>query len=467
MLNASPLAVAAAQHPAMLDFGRHVNPGFVRLVGMLGYARIFVRAAGMKLWDHEGREYLDFLAGFGTFNVGHNHPLLVEKLREFLLSQVPNVLHIAPQPMAAELAQKLSQLTGGALEVALFCSGGGEAVEAGLKLARAATGRRPFLYCKQGFHGNSLGALAVMGDRRYQRPFEPLIPECELVPFGDVEALSQALRKLRPAALVIEPLQAEGGVVVPKKGYLAEAAELCQRHGALFILDEVQTGIGRTGTMFMYQQENVMPDVLVLAKALGGGLAATGVALTRRDLYQRAYGAMDRFDLHGSTMAGNALACAAALETLRIVEDERLCENATVQGEALLSALRERISGHPLVREVRGRGLLVGIELGPNPTAASPSLVGKLLPGLFGALMRNVLGQWLAVRLLERGIVAQPASHRWDVLRLEPPLIVSADEIARTANAVAEILDEYRDLGPLLVDFSQRLGGQFMSRWSR
>jgi acetylornithine/succinyldiaminopimelate/putrescine aminotransferase len=176
---------------------------------------------------------------------------------------------------------------------------------------------------------------------------------------------------------------------------------------------------------------------------------------------------MDRFDLHGTTLAGNALACAAALETLRIVEDEALCENARLQGEALVTTLRERISGHPLVRQVRGRGLLVGIELGPNQAAANPSLVGRLLPGLFGVLMRNVLGQWLAVRLLERGIVAQPASHRWDVLRLEPPLTVSPAEIARTADAIVEILDEYQDLGPLLVDFSERLGGQLMSRWSR
>ena len=451
----------------MQDFGRHVNPGFVRLVGLLGYARIFTRASGMKMWDHEGREYLDFLAGFGTFNIGHNHPRLVENLREFLTTEAPNVLHIAPQPLAAELAQKLSRLTGGALEIALFCAGGGEAVEAGLKLARAATGRRPFLYCKMGFHGNNLGALSVMGDRRYQRPFLPLIPECEAVPFGDLEAIEQALRKLQPAALVVEPLQAEGGVVVPKSGYLAAARDLCHRHGALFILDEVQTGIGRTGTMFMYEQEGCQPDVLVLAKALGGGLLATGVALVRRDLYQRAYGAIDRFDLHGTTLAGNALSCAAALSTLRIIEEERLCQNAAAQGEALLGALKARVAAHPLVRDVRGRGLLVGIELGPNARASNPNLLGRLLPGVFGALMRNVLGQWLAVRLLERGIIAQPASHRWDVLRLEPPLVVSADEIARTVDAVVEILDEYRDLGPLLADFSQRLGGQLLSRWSR
>lgn len=464
-LNASPMAVAAARHPAMVDYGRYVNPGFVRLVGMLGYARVFVRARGTRLWDHEGREYLDFLAGFGTMNLGHSHPRLVERLRTVLLGELPNVMHTAPQPLAAELARELARRSGTDLEVALLCSGGGEAVEAGLKLARAATGRQAFLYCSRGFHGNSLGALAVMGDRRYQRPFEPLLPECQALPFGDLEALEQALRKRRPAAFVVEPLQAEGGVVLPPPGYLRGAQLLCQQHGTLLILDEAQTGIGRTGTLFMYQQEGMVPDVLVLAKALGGGLMPTAVALARRELVERAYGTSERFDLHGTTMAGNALACAAALETLRIVEDERLSENAATQGAALLDGLRRRIATHPLVRAVRGRGLLVGIELGPNPETAG--LLAKIAPGLVGALARNVLGQWLAVRLLERGIVAQPTSHRWDVLRLEPPLCVTSDEIGRAIDAIAEILDEYRDLAPLLKDVSQRLGGQLLSRWAR
>jgi putrescine aminotransferase len=303
-----------------------------------------------------------------------------------------------------------------------------------------------------------------MGARRYRTPFEPLLPDCQAIPFGELGPLERALRTLRPAAFVVEPLQAEGGIVLPPPGYLREAATLCRKHGTLFILDEVQTGIGRTGTLFLYQQEEVTPDVLILAKALGGGLLATAVALTSRELVERAYGTAERFDLHGSTMAGNALSCAAALATLQIVEDERLCERAAELGTRLLGGLRARIGRHPLVRQVRGRGLLVGIELGPNPLGTG--LLGRVVPGLVGAVARNVFGQWLAVRLLERGIVAQPTTHRWDVLRLEPPLVVSAAEIDRTVTAIAEILDEYRNLGQLLRDVGQRLGGQYLSRWS-
>jgi putrescine aminotransferase len=461
---ASPTARAAAQHPAMLAYGRHVNPAFVRLLGVLGYARVFVRGQGTTLIDHQGGEYLDFLAGFGTFNLGHSHPRLIARLRDFLLEAVPNVLHTAPQPLAAELAQKLAERTGGELTVALFCSSGGEAVEAGLKLARAASRRRPLLYCAHGYHGNSLGALAVMGERRYQTPFEPLLPECQAIPFGDIDALERALRKLRPAAFVVEPLQAEGGIVLPPAGYLKQAQELCKRHQTLLILDEVQTGIGRTGSLFLYQQEGFTPDVLILAKALGGGMLPTAVALARRELFERAYGTAERFDLHGSTMAGNALACAAGLATLEIVDDEQLCARAAAQGERLRSLLKARLGQHPLVREVRGRGLLVGIELGPNREAAG--LLARAVPGLVGAVARNVFGQWLAVRMLERGIVAQPTSHRWDVLRLEPPLTVSAAEIDRAVETIAAILDEYRDLGRLLRDVAERLGGQYLSRWS-
>jgi putrescine aminotransferase len=226
----------------------------------------------------------------------------------------------------------------------------------------------------------------------------------------------------------------------------------------------VQTGIGRTGSLFLYQQEGFTPDVLILAKALGGGMLPTAVALVRRELFERAYGTAERFDLHGSTMAGNALACAAGLATLEIVDDEQLCARAAAQGERLRSLLKARLGQHPLVREVRGRGLLVGIELGPNREAAG--LLARAVPGLVGAVARNVFGQWLAVRMLERGIVAQPTSHRWDVLRLEPPLTVSAAEIDRAVETIAAILDEYRDLGRLLRDVAERLGGQYLSRWS-
>jgi putrescine aminotransferase len=297
----------AAAHPAVALYARHVNPALVRLLGVFGYGRVFVRARDVSMWDDRGTEYLDFLAGFGAVTIGHNHPRLVHRLRDFFTEDPVNLVHTGPAVHAAELAAALASRLDGGLEVSLFSSSGAEAIDAALKLARAATGRPGFVYCRGGFPGTSLGALSVMGGERFRRPFAPLAPGGEEIPFGDLDALERTLSSRQAAAFVVEPIQAEGGVVLPPAGYLADAGALCRRHGTLFVLDEVQTGLGRTGTLFAYQAEGIAPDVLVLAKALGGGIAPAAVTVTRPDLHQQAYGSMQRFDLHGSfSMASSA-----------------------------------------------------------------------------------------------------------------------------------------------------------------
>ena len=450
-----------SDHPAVQKTARHVNPAFIKLLGVLGYGRVFTRAEGLWVWDHQDRRYLDMLAGFGSFNVGHNHPRLVARLKAFLDELPFNVVHVGPSVQEADLAAKLSELAPDPLEVSLFANSGAEAVEAGLKLARAATGRKGFVSCEGGFHGTNLGTLSIMGEKRFRKPFEPLLEGCTRVPFGDLDALSAAL-KAKPAAFVVEPILGEGGVVIPPEGYLQEAAVLCRKRGTLLVLDEVQTGIGRTGTLFACEQEGVVPDVLVLAKALGGGLLPISVAMTSAHWMNKAYGSTDRFDLHGSTFGGNGLACAAAMETLDIVADEGLVENARLRGEQLALGLRERLAGHPFVKDVRGRGLLVAIELGPTDAG----LANKLAAPLVGLLSKQVFGQWAAVKLLEAGIICQPAVQQWDVLRLEPPLTVGAAEVQLTIDAVGEILDAYRGVTALLKDVSARIGKQALAGWS-
>jgi putrescine aminotransferase len=449
-----------SDHPAVAKYARHVNPAFVKLLGLFGYGRLFVRARDVWVWDHGGRQYLDFLAGFGSANVGHNHSRLRERLRAFLDEEALNLCHVGPSAHAAELAEALAELAD-PLTVCLFASGGGEAVEAGLKLARAATGRAGFLYCRGGFHGTNLGTLSVMGEERMRRPFEPLLAGCERVPFADLAALKGPLATRRFAAFLVEPVQCEAGVVLPPAGYLAEAQELCRRSGTLLVLDEVQTGLGRTGTMFAYQAEGFVPDVLVLAKALSGSLAPVSAALVRPELHARAYGATDRFDLHGSTFAGNALSCVTALETLRVLADEDLIANSNARGAELLARLRERLAGHPLVREVRGRGLLVGVELGPTDTG----LLNRLSPALVELVSRKAFGQWVALRLLERGIICQPASQQWNVLKLEPPLTARSEHVGQLVEALGEVLDEYRGVAPVVKDVTERLLRQFLAGW--
>jgi len=448
-------------NPVVDKYARHINPSFIRLLGVLGYGRVFERALDVRVWDEEGREYLDFLAGFGAVNIGHNHPRLVRRLQELLGTQPMNLVHVGPSGPAADLAEALAGLAP-PLEIALFSSSGGEAVESALKLARAATGRTAFVSCEGGFHGTGFGALSVMGEKRLRRPFEPLLEECEAVPFGDLPALEKALHRRRVAAFVVEPLQAEGGVRLAPDGYLDGAQELCRRSGTLLVLDEVQTGLGRTGTMFAYQTEKTTPDVLVLAKSLGGSIAPVSVALTTRDLHRRAYGSIDKFDLHSSTFAGNAFGCEAALETLRILKDENLVANGAARGKQLLEGLRRRLSGHPLVREIRGRGLLVGIELGPADSGWTRAFTRPIVR----KVSKSVFGQWASLKLLERGILCQPASQHWNVLRLEPPLTVKSEQIEQAIGAVGEVLDEYRGIAPLLRDVAGRLKRQFARGWT-
>jgi putrescine aminotransferase len=442
-------------------FARHVNPTFVRMLDVLGFGRVFRRAEDVWLWDEQDRRYLDALAGFGAVNIGHNHPRLIRRLQTLLAEGAPGLVHTGPAVEAAELAQTLAARLGPGLEISLFTTSGAEAVDAALKLAHAATGRPGVVYCRGGFHGLTLGTLGVMGASRLRTPFERRLPQATAVDFGDLPGLEAALASRRVAAFVVEPIQAEGGVVLPPHGYLAAAHALCRQRGTLLVLDEVQTGIGRTGALCAHTAEGVVPDVLVLAKALGGGVAPVGVAVTSADLHHAAYGALDRFDLHGSTFAGYALGCVAARETLAILDDESLAANAAARGAQLMDALRRVLGRHPLVRDVRGRGLLVGIELGLPATVLARLVAGSLRRRLAG-----IFGQWAALKMLERSVVCQPASLHWNVLRLEPPLTIRAPEVEQLATAVATVLDEYHDARTLLADVAARAGRRWLARRS-
>lgn len=436
-------------------YAAHINPAFVKLLGTLGFGRAYVRGKGTRLWDHEGREHIDFLAGFGAVPLGHNPDRLLAKMAGFLTDDAVNLVHTGPQLHAGDLAAALAKLTG-PLSMCLFSNSGSEAVEAAMKLARAATRRSAFIHTKGGFHGLNLGSLSVMGTRRMRSPFEPLLADCTEVEYGDLGGLEKALKQRKTAAFLLEPILAEGGVIVPPPGYLREAAHLCKRNGALFVLDEVQTGLGRTGKMFAYEHEGVVPDVLVLGKALGASMVPISATLTRPELHEAAFGTAEKFDLHGSTYAGNAFACRTAQAALEILVEDELCAKAAEKGNALLQKLRTALAGHPLVRDVRGRGLLVGVEIGPTESG----FFNRVAPGLVDALSTKVFGQWLALRLLEKGFLTQPASQQWNVLRLEPPLTVTDEEVSAVVDAIAEIMSEYKSLPPLLKDIAGRLGKQ-------
>ncbi len=448
--------MAFATHPVAAKYARHVNRAFVELLGVLGYGRVFTRARDVWVWDDQGKRYLDLLAGFGALNLGHNHPRLNSALQRFLAEDALNLHHVGPSGHSADLAEALVALLPDPLEVCLFCNAGAQAVEGAIKLTRAATGRATIVYCDESFHGTSLGTLSVTNKSRMRAPFEPLLGACVGIPFDDPNALEDALRAHKAAAFLVEPIQAEAGVRVPRAGYLARAKQLCEHYGALLIFDEVQTGLGRTGKRFAFEHEGVVPDVLVLAKSLGGGMAPIGATVVGAALHAKAYGSRHRFDLNNSTFGEHSFGCVAAQETLAILEEEKLAARAETCGALLVERLKPRLAGHPLVVDVRGRGLLVGIEIGPTGDGWS----NKLLSGMVQFAAETAIGQWFALRLLEAGFVCQPAAHAWNVLKIEPPLTIAREQIEHAVDAIAAVFDEYRSVGKLLAHVTARVSKQ-------
>lgn len=430
---------------------------------MFGYGRLFVRAKDVWIWDSQGRRYLDFNAGYGSVNLGHNHPRIIECIRSFLLEEPLNLCHLGPAKQAADLAEALAHRFGESLSVCMFTNSGSEAVESGIKLARAATGRSALVFCDGAYHGLNLGTLSIMGDDRLRRPFEPLLPDCTPIPFGNLDALRSALATKKTAAFIVEPIQCEAGIVLPPKGYLAKAQELCRRHGSLMIVDEVQTGLGRTGQLCAFQEEEFVPDVLVLAKSLSGSIAPIGATLTSPKFHRKAYGATDRCELPFSTFGGNAFSCTVGLETLNIIDDEQLVTNSAERGKQLLDQLRDQLSGHFLIREIRGRGLLVAIEFGSTDKGA----MNKICPSLVDMIVKGIFGHWVLVRLLERGVISASATHHWNMLRLEPPLTVTDEHINTLVKVLVEVMNEYRSMSPILKDTAVRFVQQWCSRRKR
>lgn len=436
---------------------RHLNEQMVRVLKTIGFDVGFRSGRGQYLFDRSDTRYLDTLSGFGVFAIGRNDPRVRDALKNVLDSDLPNLVQMDVSALAGILAERLLRHVP-YLDKVFFANSGAETVESAIKFARAATGRSTILYCGHAFHGLSYGALSLNGDRIFRDGFGPLLPDCIEVKFNDLETLEKALAAQPAAAFIVEPIQGKG-VNLPDDGYLRGALELCRKHGAIFIADEIQTGLGRTGRFLAIEHWDIEPDMVLLAKSLSGGHVPVGALLTRKWIFDKMFDRMDRAVVHGSTFAKNDLAMAAGIATLEIIESERLVENAAHMGERLLKSFRDMSERHELVKDVRGKGLMIGIEFGPPKSLklrASWSALETVNKGLFCQLIVIPLFK-------EHRILCQVAGHGIHTIKLLPPLIISDSDcgwIERSFEAV--IADAHRvpgavwSLGKTLVDNAMR-----------
>lgn len=391
------------------NYKQFVNPPLARVMKVSG-SPVEVRAQGCTVYDQNGKAYLDFAGGYGVFTLGHSHPRVMEAVKtqmELMSLSGKTMFNV----VLGRASRRLAELAPGDLQISFFANSGAEAVEGAIKLAKVATKRQKIVATTNAYHGKTLGALSASGREYFRSEYQPLLPHFEHVSYGDAAVLEEALKDA--AAFIVEPVQGEGGVIVPPDGYLRAVREICDRTGALFIADEVQTGLGRCGMLFGCNREGVVPDVMTLAKGLSGGIIPVGAYIARPSVWNAAYAKAPL--MHTSTFGGNELACAAALAAMNVLVEDDLVENARMRGLQLLEGARKLGAQYPsIVREVRGLGLLVGVEL------TDEGYGGAMIP-----------------EMLKAGVTAAWTLNLQRVIRLEPPLIVTEEEVDRALSALS------------------------------
>ncbi|HEY3970242.1 MAG TPA: aspartate aminotransferase family protein [Solirubrobacteraceae bacterium] len=427
----------------------YLNPKLGRIVRTLGFDKQWVSGEGAHLIDAQGNRYLDLLSGYGVFAIGRNHPEAIAAVRDTMDAHTANLPQLGVTLLSGVLAEQLLARASASVAAMVPANSGTEAVEAAIKIARAATGRPRVLFAEHAFHGLTLGSLSLNGNDEFRDGFGPLLPGCKAVPFGDVDALKRELERGDVAAFVVEPVQGKG-VNLPPEGYLAAAQRLCRDASALLVCDEVQTGIGRTGRFLALQHWGLQPDLVCLSKALSGGLVPVGAVLVSRAAFDAVFDGMERAVRHGSTFGGNDLAAAAALATLRVLDDEGLVARAERLGSLLLGLTVPLLERYEVVRDVRGLGLMWAIEFGPPEGGASRSIwnaAERAQPGIFSQLVVGPLFH-------EHRILCQVAGHRMNVVKALPALVVEEDEIRRFAAALEEVVAHAEQVPRAFLRFS-------------
>ncbi|HEY1451729.1 MAG TPA: aspartate aminotransferase family protein [Solirubrobacteraceae bacterium] len=445
------LATRAGEEMSLND--SFLNPQMSRILRTLGFDKSWRGGEGAHLIDADGERYLDLFGGYGVFAIGRNHPEAIAAVQEVMAAHTANLPQLGVTLLSGVLAEQLLARAPDSVAAMVPANSGTEAVEAAIKIARAATGRPRILYADHAFHGLTLGSLSINGNAEFRDGFGPLLAGCEAVPFGDLDALERELARGDVAALILEPVQGKG-VNLPPADYLIGAQERCRAAQTLFVCDEVQTGIGRTGRFLALEHYGLQPDLICLAKALSGGLVPIGAVLVSRDAFAKVFDGMERAVRHGSTFGGNDLAAAAALATLRVLDQEDLVARSERLGKLLLELTQPLVERYEVVKDVRGLGLIWAIEFGPPPGRAARKLwetVERRQAGLFSQLITVPLFH-------EHHILCQVAGHRMNTIKALPALVVEEQEIRRFADALEETVAAAERYPEALIRFGARTG---------
>jgi ornithine--oxo-acid transaminase len=445
------LAARSGEEMALND--GYLNPQIGRILRTLGFDKVWSGGEGAHLIDADGERYLDLFGGYGVFAIGRNHPEAIAAIEQVLEARTGNLPQLGVTLLSGVLAEQLLARAPASVGAMVPANTGTEAVEAAIKISRAATGRPRILYAEHAFHGLTLGSLSLNGGVEFREGFGPLLPGCDAVGFGDVDALARELARGDVAAFIVEPIQGKG-VNLPAPDYLPAAQRLCREADALFVCDEVQTGIGRTGRFLALEHWGLEPDMICVAKALSGGFVPIGAVLVSRAAFERVFDGMERAVRHGSTFGGNDLAAAVALATLRVLDQEQLIARAERMGTLLLELTAPLVERFEVVSDVRGLGLMWAIEFGPPAGARARRLwerVERRQPGLFSQLVTVPLFH-------EHKIFCQVAGHHMNVIKALPALTIEESEVRRFAAALEQTIAAAERYPAALARFGLRTG---------
>ncbi|MFN0010223.1 MAG: aspartate aminotransferase family protein [Phycisphaerales bacterium] len=443
----------------------HINPAYAGVLRTIGFDQKWARGEGAYLWDDKGERYIDCLGGYAVFNVGRNHPVVRDALRQAMDLDLPNLLGIGAFRVSGLLAKELLAIApGDALTKVFFCSAGTEANEAAIKFARAATGRARIVYCHRSYHGLSMGSLSVTGNSEFREGFGPLLADTTEVPFNDPAALERELARGDVAAFIVEPIQGKG-VNLPADEYLREASRLCHLHGAKLILDEIQTGLGRTGRWFACEHFGAgvdwQPDLITIAKGLSGGYVPVAAVLMTERVNASVFSSMSNCSRIQTTFGQNDLAMVAGLAALHVLKHERIIENAASVGEHLMSGLRRVLGGFEMVKAVRGKGLMIGIEF-QRPASMMLRMGWDALHKLDASLFCQAI---IMPLMSDHRVIAQVAGHRLDVIKLIPPLVLSREDADEVVAAFAACVGACHQFPGPAWEVGKKLSGAAMKRF--